>query len=81
MSFDPTLMELAEPELLFGYGQRMAHPKDGLLLYGPMDGGKGAGKLRIGVVSTAGGLARYSKCVDKMSKPIAPARPDDPNHT
>jgi hypothetical protein len=81
VSFEPNLIEIAEPELLFGYGQRMAHPKDGLLLYGPLDGGNGAGKLRIGVVSTAAGLARYSKCVDKMSKPIAPAWPDNPNHT
>ena len=81
MKFEPKLIEIAEPELLFGFGQRMEHPKDGLLLYGPMDGGKGAGKLRIGVVSTTAGLARYSKCVDRMSKPIAPARADDPNHT
>lgn len=81
MNFEPTLIEIAEPELLFGYGQRMEHPKDGLLLYGPMDGGKSASKLRIGVVSTVTGLSRYSTCVDKMSKPIPPARPDDPNHT
>jgi len=24
-----------EPELIFGFGQRSAHPKDGLLLFGP----------------------------------------------
>lgn len=81
MSFDPHLIEIAEPELLFGYGQRMEHPKDGLLLYGPIDGSTGRGKLRIGVVSTAAGLAFYSKYVEKLAKPIAPARPDDPNHT
>jgi hypothetical protein len=81
MSFNANLIEVAEPELLFGYGQRMAHPKDGLLLYGPLSSPQAGGKLRIGVVSTAEGLARYSKCVDKLSKAIAPARTDDPNHT
>jgi hypothetical protein len=81
MSFNAHLIEVAEPELLFGYGQRMAHPKDGLLLYGPLNCPQAGGKLRIGVVSTAEGLARYSKCVDKLSKAIAPARTDDPNHT
>lgn len=81
MSFNSNLIEIPEPELLFGYGQRMEHPKDGLLLYGPLDGGKGAGKLRIGVVSTGEGLARYSRCVTKLSQPIAPAHADNPNHT
>jgi hypothetical protein len=38
-------------------------------------------KLRIGVVSTAEGLRRYSKCVARLAKPIAPALADNPNHT
>lgn len=81
MSFDPHMVEIAEPELLFGFEQRMQHPKDGLLLYGPIDGGGGRGKLRIGLVSTAAGKERYAKCVARLSRPLAPARPDDPNHT
>ena len=31
------LIDVPEPELLFGHGQRMAHPKGGLLLYGPSE--------------------------------------------
>lgn len=81
MTFDPHLVDVEEPDLLFAYGQRMEHPKDGLLLYGPLDGAAGRGKLRVGVVSTAKGLAFYSKYVERLAKPIAPARPDDPNHT
>lgn len=81
MSFDPTLTLIAEPELLFGYGQRMEHPKDGLLLYGPLESPRTGGNLRIGVVSTKEGLERYSRCVAKLAKPIPPARADDPNHT
>lgn len=75
------LVEIAEPELLFGYGQAMAHPKDGLLLYGPILGPLTGGKLRIGVVGTAKGKELYRRCIERLSRPIAPARPDDPNHT
>ena len=79
MSLD--LIEIPEPELLFGYGQAMEHPKDGLLLYGPKESPQAGSKLRIGVVSTKEGLRRYSACVTRMAKPIAPALPDNPNHT
>ena len=81
MTFDPRLIEIPEPELLFGFGQVMAHPKDGLLLYGPMPSPLAGGRLRIGVISTANGLRLYKKFVDRASKPIAPARANDPNHT
>lgn len=75
------LIEIAEPELLFGYGQSIEHPKDGLLLYGPKESPQAGSKLRIGVVSTVVGLRRYSKYVSRLSKPISPAFPDNPNHT
>ncbi len=81
MSFQPNLIDVAEPELLFGHGQRMEHPKDGLPLYGPIHSPNGGGRLRIGVVSTAAGLKRYSSCVDMLAKPIAPKLADNPNHT
>lgn len=81
MSFEPRLIEVPEPELLFGYGQAMAHPKDGLLLYGPLPGPLAGGKLRIGVVATANGRRLYKKFIERISKPIAPAKANDPNHT
>ena len=81
MSFDANLIEVIEPELLFGYNQKMIHPKDGLLLYGPFHSPQAGGKLRIGVVSTKTGLSRYSKCVARLANSIAPALPDNPNHT
>lgn len=81
MSFALDLIDIPEPELLFGYGQRMAHPKDGLMLYGPVHVPQGAGRLRVGVVSTPEGLRRYSSCVERLSKPIGPKKNNDPNHT
>lgn len=81
MSFDLSLVEIPEPELQFAYGQSMAHPKDGLSLYGPMQGPLTGGRLRIGVVATGRGRRLYGKFSERFGKPIAPARPDDPNHT
>ena len=81
MSFAPTLIEIPEPELQFGFGQAMPHPKDGLLLYGPLANALAGGRLRIGVVATANGLRLYKSFVDRISRPILPAKADDPNHT
>jgi hypothetical protein len=81
MSLELSLIEIAEPKLLFGYGQSIEHPKDGLMLYGPKESPLAGSKLRIGVVSTAAGLRRYSKCVGRLAKPISPALTDNPNHT
>jgi hypothetical protein len=75
------LIEVPEPELVFGHGQSMAHPKDGLLLYGPLQKLASGTRLRIGVVATAEGLRRYSQCVERLARPIAAKKENDPNHT
>jgi len=80
MTFDSRLIEIPEPDLQFAFGQSMPHPKDGLSLYGPLLGAL-TGKLRIGVVATSNGLRLYKKFAERFSRPISPARPDDPNHT
>lgn len=81
MIFDLRLIEIAEPELQFAYGQAMTHPKDGLSLYGPLQGPLTGGRLRIGVVGTARGRRLYGKFSERLGKPIAPAKENDPNHT
>lgn len=81
MSSSQSLIALPEPTLLFAYGQRMEHPKDGLLLYGPHKNPFAGGKLRLGVIATQAGVERYGKRVRALGKPISPARSDDPNHT
>jgi hypothetical protein len=70
---------LLEPKLQFGFDQVVAHPKDGLILFGPYK--KVTGSLRIGLVSTPEGALRYSKWVHQISHPIHAKNPDDPNHT
>ena len=36
---DKSIIVLNEPELEFGYAQRMTDPRDGLALFGPYDTG------------------------------------------
>lgn len=75
------LFQLEEPSLTFAYSQKMEHPKDGLLLYGPYENHLSGSKLRVGLISTADGAARYKRWVNQISKPIRPAKENDPNHT
>jgi hypothetical protein len=81
MTFNSRIIEIAEPDLQFGFGQAMAHPKDGLSLYGPLRGPLTGGRLRIGVVATARGRRLYGKFSGLLAKPIAPAIAGNPNHT
>lgn len=81
MSKQRELLLFEEPQLTFGFGQQLAHPKDGLLLYGPFYNPHAGGRMRIGLITTAEGELRYRKWIKKLSKVIRPAKADDPNHT
>ena len=53
MSDPINALHFAEPELMFGYGRRAVHTKDGLFLYGPLEDRKPA-EMRVGVIGTEG---------------------------
>jgi hypothetical protein len=57
MTFQPTVIHIAEPMLTFGHGQMLEHPKDGLFLFGPLEENKPA-EVRVGAIGTIQGLAR-----------------------
>jgi hypothetical protein len=63
------LSRLPEPKLLFGHGQAIEDPRDGLTLFGPLDEGKTFG-LRPAVIGTADGIQRFWRWVDKIQGPI-----------
>src|SRR6266705_4567685 len=74
------LRYLPEPELMFGFDQRMEDPRDGLTLFGPLDKGKPIG-IRTGVVGTENGCALFRRWLEAISHPIfsvdeLPHRPD-----
>lgn len=48
-----------EPRLQVGHGQRCEYVKDGLFLFGPLQGLPGNSALRFGVIGTSDGLRRF----------------------
>ncbi len=64
------LLHLGEPSLIFGYGQAMEDPRDGLALFGPLDQGKQYG-IRAGVVGTSEGIERFRRWVAQIQGPVA----------
>jgi hypothetical protein len=58
-----------EPKLAFGFGQKTADPRDGLILFGPHEPLKPF-KVKAGVVATDEGLTAYKEFVERINKPI-----------
>ena len=58
--FEPRLTHLGEPLLEFRYGQRLAYPRDGLFLYGPVGDVGQLKSVRFGVIGTAEGVRRFN---------------------
>ena len=75
-----SLFFLDEPRLVFGHGQVLKSPKDGLLLFGPLAGSQRPVELRIGVVGRADGLKRYQRWVEKINRYIPPDRTNKAHH-
>ncbi len=61
---------LSEPAILFGHGQAVEDPRDGLTLFGPLDEGAPYG-LRVGVIGTEQGLDLYRSWVGRIQGPLA----------
>jgi hypothetical protein len=60
------LIQLDEPRLYFGHKQSLAHPKDGLSLFGPYT--QTAGSVRYGVIGTEAGLEFFGKWAANINK-------------
>lgn len=65
---------IEEPRLGFGHGQVSDHPKDGLYLYGPVNG-PDRPDIRVGVVGTQHGLSLFRKWAEVLRGEVKiPAR-------
>lgn len=65
----PELIHLEEPLLLFGHGQGVEDPRDGLTLFGPLDKDRPYG-VRWGVVGTEEGIERLKGFVRRVKVPV-----------
>lgn len=68
---DLSVVQLPEPLLAFGSGQKMEGPKDGLFLFGPEEDAGGRSEIRVGIIGTEAGIGLCKLWFDKISKPIA----------
>jgi hypothetical protein len=78
------LAHIEEPLLEFRFGQKLVYPRDGLFLYGPVDGGRPV--INYGAIGTPAGLARleyWTKSLGGFLPPPPPrkgARLIEPQH-
>ena len=68
------LIHLPEPTLLFGHGQSVEDPRDGLSLFGPFDPAQTFG-VRYGVIGTKTGIRRFVEWVEKIQHPVVEEKP------
>ncbi len=71
---DGQIDQLIEPTLLFGHGQRLADPKDGLYLFGPVIDRAKPAEMRIGVIGTKQGIQWFHEWVRHIAGHIPAGR-------
>jgi hypothetical protein len=67
------LIHIAEPLLEFRFQQKLAYPRDGLFLYGPVDEGRSA--IKYGVIGTPAGVERLARWAGSIKGHISPPPP------
>lgn len=82
----PRVRHMREPTLEFAMGQKLAYPRDGLFLYGPVGDPRDLPSIRYGVIGTAQGVERFhrwSASITRMidiPKPGLRSREFEPQH-
>ena len=87
---DPVLVfrvkHITEPQLEFGFGQRLEYPRDGLFLFGPVLSKTSIMAVRYGVIGTVEGVRRFRHWSRSVSgfidipEPTARSRDIEPQH-
>jgi hypothetical protein len=79
MNGESVLDFMPEPLLQFGHGQCIEDPKDGLFAFGPLEERKPS-QIRVGIVGTPEGLARYRTWVRSITRYLPAANPEVAHH-
>jgi len=62
------LVYLKEPEVLFGHGQKMEDPREGLSFFGPLE--PHLREIRSGVIGTRTALEKFKAYLHRIQKPV-----------
>ena len=65
------LVHIAEPQLTFGYGQKLTDPRDGITLFGPYTRDKLSGQLSVGIIGPERSRNFLKKWLREVHRPIA----------
>lgn len=57
-----------EPQLEFGFAQKLQYPRDGLYLYGPPSNAASISEVRYGVIGTPEGVRRFRGWCEQVAK-------------
>lgn len=77
----PRVWHIEEPRCLFGFGQALDHPKDGLSAFGPPDQKGQPRHIRVGAIGTAVGISLLKDWLRQIQRPILREDPDDANES
>jgi len=66
----PQLFYIDEPELSFGFNQKTADPRDGLMLFGPHDNTKTKGPINIGVIGCKKQREYFKTYLQRIHQPV-----------
>lgn len=67
---------MQEPTILFGHGQALEDPRDGLTLFGPLDEVSKPHGIRYAAIGTEEGIRYFQEWVKKIQGPISNSPPD-----
>ncbi len=71
---------LEEPKLVFGNGQVLESPKDGLLLFGPLQEDSAPRAIRLGVIGTSEGIRHFGAWSNRIRGFVPAAESASPQH-
>ncbi|WP_081295619.1 TIR domain-containing protein [Rhizobium leguminosarum] len=62
-----------EPAVVVGHGQRSLDPREGLMLFGPVEFNRNPREVRVGVVGAPEGIELFKKWCARFASPVLPS--------
>lgn len=70
------LFHIHEPNLTFGYNQKLQDPRDGLMLFGPFSRNRLKGQVNVGIIGPERQRGYIKEYLQTIHRPVFPENPD-----